>query len=118
VPPNLEPDPLVQRLRSDPAEFQDLVALDGYLGESAEEGKHRLYHDSSLSFWVEIDEEDIVHRETVRVLGAPDTSLVWVKRGATLTADTSPPDPLFPEFLRTPFTPEDLLDQGDPAPWP
>jgi len=118
VPPNLQPDPLVEQLRPDPGAFQDLVALDGYLGGSDQAGKHRLYHDSSLSFWLEIDDEDIVHRETFRVSGAPDTSLVWIKRGATLTAKTSPPDPLFPEFLRTPFTPEDLLDQGDPTPWP
>jgi hypothetical protein len=36
-------------------------------------------------------------------------TVVWVKRGATLTAKTSPPDPGLSEFLRNPFTPEDLV---------
>jgi hypothetical protein len=117
VPPNLQPDAFVEQLRPDPAEVQDVVALDGYLGGSDEPGKHRLYHDASLSFWLEIEEEDIVHRETLSESGKPDPSMVWVRRGATLTAKTSPPDPSLAGFLRSPFTPEDLLDQGEPWSW-
>jgi hypothetical protein len=116
VSPPLQPDPLVQQLRPDPADFQDLVALDGYLGSSTEDGKQRLYHDVSLSFWVDIDQDDLVHKETVSVRGAPDASVVWVKRGALLTAGESPTEDRS-RPLRDQITPEDLLTEGDPPLW-
>jgi hypothetical protein len=115
VSPKLQPDPLVQLLRPDPTDFQDLVALDGLLGESVG-GKQRLYNNLSLNFWVEIFEEDLVHKETVSQDGAPDFSVVWIRRGAQLTGGISPADPDPPPFLENPFTPEDLLAQ-DPPLW-
>jgi hypothetical protein len=116
VSPRLEPDPLVQQLRPDPAQFQDLVALDGYLGELTEDGKQPLYKDASLAFWVEIDPDDLVHKETVTVRGAPDHSVVWVKRGAMLTAKASPEES-DSRLPRDEITPEDLLTEGDPPLW-
>jgi hypothetical protein len=115
VSPFLEPDVLVQQLRPDPADFQDLVALDGYLGEPRD-GKQPLYHDVSLSFWVEINENDLVHKETVSVRGAPNAAVVWVKRGALLTPRESPVE----DRSRSPrdqITPEDLLTEGEPPLW-
>jgi hypothetical protein len=116
VSPNLQPDPLVQTLRPDPANIQDVVALDGYLGDGPG-GKKLLYSDLSLNLGVEIDPSDIVHRETVSGGGVPDYSVVWVRRGVELTAVANPQDPDLPGFLANPFTPEDLLTQ-DPADWP
>ena len=113
--PSLQPDPLVAQLRPDPADFQDLVALDGYLGDPTGDIQ-RLYHDLSLSFWVEIDQDDLVHKETVSVPGAPDASVVWVKRGAQLTMVESPEE----SRSRVPavqITPEDLLTEGEPPLW-
>ena len=85
------------------------VALDGYLGASTS-GGWRLYRDLSLSYWLEIDEEDIRDGETVAVDGTPiPLTVLSVDRGATLTAQTSPPDTDLSDFLRNPFTPEDLV---------
>jgi hypothetical protein len=114
--PRLEPDPLVQLLRPDPDDIDvDLVALDGYLGES-KNGKQALYHDLSLSLWVEIEEDDLIHKETVSVRGGPDASVVWVRRSAMLTTKTSPEDPRS-RLPRDQISPVDLLTEGDPPLW-
>jgi hypothetical protein len=96
--------------REDPAETgNELVALAGYLGASTN-GRWRLYRDLSLTCWFEIDEDDIRDTETVAIDGAPfPVTLTWLERGATLTARTSPPDAGVSDFLRNPFTPEDLV---------
>jgi hypothetical protein len=86
-----------------------LVVLDGYLGAGTN-GGWRLYRDLSLSYWLEINEEDIRDAETVAVDGTPiPLTVLSVERGATLTAKTSPPDTDLSDFLRNPFTPEDLV---------
>ena len=87
----------------------NVVALDGYLGTSTD-GGWRLYRDLSLSYWLEINEEDIRDAETVPLEGVPlRLTVLWIERGATLTAKTSPPDTDLSDFLRNPFTPEDLV---------
>jgi hypothetical protein len=89
---------------------KDVVALDGYLGAGTN-GRWRLYRDLSLSYWVEINEEDIRDAETVAVDGTPiPLTVLSVDHGATLTAETSPPDTDLSDFLRNPFTPEDLVE--------
>jgi hypothetical protein len=94
----------------DPPEAgNDLVAIDGYLG-AGNNGSWRLYRDRSLSYWLEIDEEDIRDAETVTSDAAPrPVTVVWLEGGATLTAKTSPPDTGLSDFLRSPFTAEDLV---------
>jgi hypothetical protein len=88
---------------------EGLVALDGYLGAGTN-GGWRLYRDLSLSYWLEINEEDIRDAETVAVDGTPiPVTVLSVERGAPLTAKTSPPDTDLSDFLRNPFTPEDLV---------
>jgi hypothetical protein len=87
----------------------DLVGLDGYLGASTNRG-WRLYRDLSLTYWLEIDEEDIRDAETVTLDATPlPVTVLWLERGSTLTAKTSPPDAGLSDFLRNPFTPEDLV---------
>ena len=99
--------PLALRARTDTE--NDSVALDGYLGAGTN-GGWRLYRDLSLSYWLEINEEDIRDAETVAVDGTPlRLTVLWVECGATLIARTSPPNDGLSDFLRNPFTPEDLV---------
>jgi hypothetical protein len=108
VSPFQSPDPLVQQLTAE----LPLVALDGYLANPSG-STQRLYHDASLSFWVDIPENQLVHKEPVELPGLPDASVVWVRRGATLTVGAADPDE---EQLPASITPEDLLT-GDPPRW-
>jgi hypothetical protein len=63
-----------------------------------------------LSYWLEINEDDIRDAETVPVDGAPlPVTVVWLECGTTLNAKTSPPEAGLSDFLRNPFTPEDLV---------
>jgi hypothetical protein len=97
------------RSRNEAENEKGLVVLDGYLG-AGDNGGWRLYRDLSLSYWLEINEEDIRDAETVTVDGTPiPVTVLSVERGATLTAQTSPPDTDLSDFLRNPFTPEDLI---------
>lgn len=97
------------RSRNEAENEKELVVLDGYLS-AGDNGGWRLYRDLSLSYWLEIKEEDIRDAETVTVDGTPiPVTVLSIERGATLTAQTSPPDTDLSDFLRNPFTPEDLV---------
>lgn len=97
------------RSRNEAKNEKELVVLDGYLS-AGDNGGWRLYRDLSLSYWLEIKEEDIRDAETVTLDGSPiPVTVLSIERGATLTAQTSPPDTDLSDFLRNPFTPEDLV---------
>jgi hypothetical protein len=97
------------RSRNEAENEKELVVLDGYLS-AGDNGGWRLYRDLSLSYWLEIKEEDIRDAETVTLDGSPiPVTVLSIERGATLTAQTSPPDTDLSDFLRNPFTPEDLV---------
>jgi hypothetical protein len=57
--PKLTPDPLVVQLES-AAGGEPIVQLAGYLGSEAE-GKVRLYLDLSLTEFIDVDRDDILH---------------------------------------------------------
>jgi hypothetical protein len=115
--PRIEPDPLVDELLPDPAAPQNIVALDGYLGRSAEEGHWRLYRDLSLTFWLEIPEEAIHRTETVMVPGdLHPLTVVWVGRDFELHTGTSAREDERWDFLRGSFTADALL-AAETQPW-
>jgi hypothetical protein len=109
VAPDVQAERSPHRSRNEAENEKELVVLDGYLS-AGDNGGWRLYRDLSLTYWLEIKEEDIRDAETVTVDGTPiPVTVLSIERGATLTAQTSPPDTDLSDFLRNPFTPEDLV---------
>jgi hypothetical protein len=84
--PDLSPDELTERLVSDPSQPPDSTVLTGFLGESSLDGHRRLYLDATLKSYVDIPEEDIVHRTQTGAEESPlgPSSTLWVRRGAQL----------------------------------
>ena len=83
TPKDFAEDKIVRDLVPDPGQPPpDSVVLRGFMGKSDRDGHRRLYLDDSLSSWVEIPEEEILHVETT-----PDDesgTAIWVKRSAQL----------------------------------
>ena len=83
--PEIEFDALAEKIVPDPATILDSVALSGFVGRSAEDGKIRLYVDASFRSYYEISIPDIVHRQQLPATQAPlGGSVVYVKGGASL----------------------------------
>jgi hypothetical protein len=89
--PNPPPrDPWVSRVVDDPSNPPDAVLLSGYVGDAAEEGRSRIYTDASLSSYVEVSDEDVLHHEPGRGDAVPEGgSLVWVRSDALVTPGPS-----------------------------
>ncbi|HEV3051093.1 MAG TPA: hypothetical protein VGX50_12340, partial [Longimicrobium sp.] len=85
--PNPPPrDAWVSRVVDDPSNPPDAVLLSGYIGDAAEEGRSRIYTDASLSSYVEVSDEDVLHHEAADTGGLPEGgSLVWVRSDALVT---------------------------------
>jgi len=82
-------DPLVERLRPDPAAPPPKVlTLVGLLGNSNRPGYKRLYFSTALDFYAEVQIEDIIHRGPIEAAHAPfvghEASALTVKRSATI----------------------------------
>jgi hypothetical protein len=101
VAPDLDPDSLVDALTREGPE-PDVVPLSGFLGRSPD-GHTRLFLDPELKVWVDVPEDQVVHRhrnsdERGR-FGA--SSMIWVRgrwmRRSLLTKDQR--DAIAREFL-------------------
>jgi hypothetical protein len=83
--PDLRPDEIVEALERFGGP-QELVVLVGFLGESDRPKHHRLFVDPALRCWLDIRDDDIVHRRRIR--GEQDAygerSALLVKRKAVL----------------------------------
>jgi hypothetical protein len=110
--PDLQPDELIEALVSETGEPPRIVGLDGFVGRSTLDGHVRLYRDASVSYWIDIEEEAIVHALRVDVEGKfHPMSVVWVKSDATVKPGTTADDPELVEFLSGgPFTAGGLTD--------
>lgn len=83
--PKIEFDALTEKLVPDPLTLPDSVALAGFVGRSAEDGKIRLYVDSTFRSYYEISNSDIIHTEQLPTTQSPlGGSVVYVKGGAPL----------------------------------
>src|SRR6476620_10128918 len=58
---NIRYDAFIRNVRPDPANTEQLVLMQGYVGESTSADKLRLYSDASLGSYVEIPIDDVVH---------------------------------------------------------
>ena len=88
----------VSKIVKDPNAPPNTLLLQGYLGDSSDEGHVRLYLDPQLSDYVEIPEADILHTQE-----APNSSLgetyVWINLDAELTHGKAGPQRLKASFL-------------------
>ena len=83
--PSIEFDALAETMVPDPATIPDSVALAGFVGRSAEDGKIRLYVDASFRAYYEISNSDIVHSRQLPTTQSPlGGSVVYVKGSAPL----------------------------------
>jgi hypothetical protein len=77
--------PLADRVAPDPANSPAVIVIVGFLGRSVSDDRWRVYQTPRLDEYLEVLEEDIVHREP---LPAGDSSIggsvLWVKASARL----------------------------------
>ena len=84
-PPKIGFDALAEKVAPDPSKQLDAVALNGFVGRSAQDGHIRLYDDVGFQSYYEISVSDILHSEQLPTTQAPlGGSLVYVKRSALL----------------------------------
>ncbi len=84
-PSKIEFDALAEKVAPDPSKQLDVVALNGFVGRSAQDGYIRLYDDVGFQSYYEISVSDILHSERLPTTQAPlGGSLVYVKRSALL----------------------------------
>jgi hypothetical protein len=81
----LSPDPLVESLVPEGGNPPSAIVLEGFLGQSDREGHRRLYVDPSLSTYLDIPEDEIVHSRKAGEDSRLGTStLLWVRRSAEI----------------------------------
>ena len=78
-------DGFVGRVVQDPKQPPNALLLTGFVGDSAEEGHLRLYSDPSLSQYVDVPEEAVLHSEPLPMDQSPlGGSHLWVRSDAKL----------------------------------
>ncbi len=83
--PKIEFDALAETVVPDPATIADSVALAGFVGRSAEDGKIRLYVDAGFRNYYEISSSDILHSQQLPATQSPlGGSVVYVRSSAPL----------------------------------
>ena len=83
--PKIEFDALAETVVPDPATIPDSVALAGFVGRSAEDGKIRLYVDAGFRNYYEISSSDILHSQQLPATQSPlGGSVVYVRSSAPL----------------------------------
>ena len=72
------------RVIGDPNNPTEARLLNGWFGDSGEEGYRRLYSDAELSNYVDIPTDAILHTEAIRYVQPSGAVFVWVRRDAEL----------------------------------
>lgn len=103
----LREDPLVEALAPDPAAVERTVMLSGHLGRSTSDGRWRLYLNDSLTEFVEIDEQDILHSEQPAFADVPGVrTRLWVSASIELEYRRVESTRVQADFLRGEFVNE------------
>jgi hypothetical protein len=96
---------LIDKLLPDPSKQQPLTILSGFLGRGIEPGQWRLYLTPSLSEYVELSEEAIVHTHTPTLQESDLVpTLVWVPSNAVLRHTRTTSRQIQADFLGGPIT--------------
>ena len=88
----------VSKIVKDPNAPPNTLLLQGYLGDSSDEGHVRLYLDPQLSDYVEIPENAILHTQEIPNATLGET-YVWIEQDAELTHGKAGPQRLKASFL-------------------
>lgn len=88
----------VSKIVKDPNSPPNTLLLQGYLGDSSDEGHIRLYLDPQLSDYVEIPEDAILHTQEIPNATLGET-YVWINQDAELTHGKAGPQRLKAKFL-------------------
>ena len=108
----LSPDPLVKRLVPNPDEVPDLVAVAGWIGKSTKQTHRRLYLTPSMTAYLEVPTDEIVHAEKIGdVESGLGGTMLWLPRDAKVRLRTSDATPAGSAFL------EGMI-AGMPNPYP
>ncbi len=95
----IERDTLAQELAGDPSKPPRLIAFIGFVGDSHEDGRVRLYLDEELREWFDVAEADVVRVER-RAAGAAGSSVLWVDERTTLQVRQAQPQDVHGDYLR------------------
>ena len=83
--PEIEFEPFVERVVTDPADVPATFVLVGYLGAASRPEVARVYTTHTLSHWFEVRLADILHTERASSGEPLRPSIVWVKDTANLS---------------------------------
>jgi hypothetical protein len=99
-------DAFVKGVRPDPKSTEELVLLQGYIGDSDQQGCIRVYADPTLSDFIDLSEKDVCYADPVSddedSLGG---SRLWVRKTATFSAG----DPGHVNRVKSSFLEGDIL---------
>ncbi len=99
-------DAFVKSVRPDPKSTEDLVLLQGYIGDSDLTGHVRVYSDPALSDFIELPEQDILYCDPVATTEDPlGGSRLWVKQTTVFTAG----DPRHANRIKSSFLEGDIV---------
>jgi len=101
----LKQDPLVEKLKSDPSQDPNVRLFTGYLGRSTQVGYWRLYLTPQLDEYLEINEEDISHNQSLATEQSPmGGTMLWIRRGANVQYTRTVSRQVQVEFLQGDMT--------------
>jgi hypothetical protein len=94
-------DELIERLVPDPATLPDVIMVVGFLGKSNRAGHVRLYLTPLLNEYLEISENDVLHRQAAPPeLNPLGGTLAWVRREANLLHTRTAAQQVQTQFLQ------------------
>ncbi|MBI3650016.1 MAG: hypothetical protein HY231_03085 [Acidobacteria bacterium] len=109
----------VSKIVKNPDSPPDTLLLRGYLGESSEAEHTRLYFDATLSSYVEIPDDAILHEEDVPKEQSPlGESFVWIKQDAEVIHGKAGPQRTKAKFFEGPIAQAAAQAAAAPIPPP
>lgn len=98
----LEFDDFVSKVVPDPSQPPDAIVVSGFLGPAAKEGQIRVYADESLSSFVDVPADQVLHAQRLPADVSPlGGSVLWLR--ATAPVETPQAAPVAADFLRGPI---------------
>ncbi|MBC7776572.1 MAG: hypothetical protein H7246_14150 [Phycisphaerae bacterium] len=99
-------DAFIRSVRPDPKSNDELVMLQGYIGDSDLDGHLRVYSDPALSDFIELPERDVLYCDPVNTDEDPlGGSRLWVKKTTVFTTG----DPRHANRVKSSFLEGDIL---------
>lgn len=98
-------DPIIQNLVSNPASVPDLIVLTGFVGNSSDKDRLRVYVNVELNEYLEVSRKDVHYQQEGPFADSPlKSSLVWVNAGASIKHVKAEATTIEAEFLQGEIT--------------